>query len=86
LPRNQSIEEPVPPVATTTEITVSSGDRYRVEGAPRDIERLILDAARGSIMELAWVVEIRTGEQLGVNPEHVVMLRAVASEPAPPAV
>ena len=39
-------------------------------------ERLILDAARGSIMELAWMVEAETGERLGINPACVVTLRA----------
>jgi hypothetical protein len=72
-------------VSNTTEITVSSGARYQVEGHPREIERVILDAARGSLMELAWMVEAPSGEQLGVNPEHVIMLRAVASEPSAPA-
>jgi hypothetical protein len=60
-----------------TEITVIGGDRYRVEGEAKDVERLILDAARGSIMQLAWVVEAETGERIGINPECVVMLRAV---------
>lgn len=60
-----------------TEITVLGGDRYRVEGEPRNVERLILDAARGSIMEFAWLVEAETGVRLGINPESVVMLRAV---------
>ena len=61
-----------------TEITVTTGDRYRVEGSPSEIERLILDAARGSIMELAWMVEAATGEQLGINPDCVVGLRAIS--------
>lgn len=61
----------------TTEIIISSGDRYRVEGSPKDVERLILDAARGSIMELAWMVDADTGDRIGINPEHVVMLRGV---------
>jgi hypothetical protein len=71
-------------VSDTTEITVSGGDRYRVEGDPKDVERLILDAARGSIMELAWMIDADTGERVGVNPEHVVTLRAVGSESARP--
>jgi len=66
-------------VAATTEITVLGGDRYRVAGAPEEVERSILDAARGSIMELAWFIEERTGERIGINPECVVMLRAPAS-------
>lgn len=60
----------------TTEVTVLGGDRYRVEGEAKDVEQLILAAARGSIMELAWLVEVETGERIGVNPECVVMLRA----------
>jgi hypothetical protein len=70
-------------VSDTTEITISSGDRYRVEGNPKAIERLILDAARGSIMELAWMVDAESGEPIGFNPEHVVMLRAVGGPAAP---
>ncbi len=64
----------------TTEITVLGGERYRVEGQAKDVERLILNAARGSIMELAWMVEIETGQLIGVNPECVVMLRAIDSQ------
>ncbi len=63
----------------TTEITILGGDRYRVEGAPEDVERAILDAARGSIMELAWFLEVGTGERIGINPEHVVLLRVATS-------
>ena len=62
-----------------TEISVVTGDRYRVEGDAKAVERIILDAARGSIMELAWMVEVDTGDRLGINPEYVVMLRTVAS-------
>jgi hypothetical protein len=60
-----------------TEITVVGGDRYRVQGDVRDVERKILDAARGSLMEFSWLVESETGENLAINPEWVIMLRAV---------
>jgi hypothetical protein len=63
----------------TTEITVVGGDRYRVEGTLDDIQSLILSAARGSIMEFAWMIEAETGDRVGVNPDHVVMLRTVGS-------
>lgn len=63
-------------MASTTEITIVGGKSYQVEGDARDVEKLILDAARGSIMQLAWLVEAASGERIGVNPEHVVMLRA----------
>ncbi|MGP0048392.1 MAG: hypothetical protein ACLPZR_06015, partial [Solirubrobacteraceae bacterium] len=62
-----------------TEITVLGGERFRVEGDARDVERVIIDAARGSIMELAWLVEAGSGERIGVNPECVVMIRSVGA-------
>jgi hypothetical protein len=64
---------------TTTEISLVGGDRYRIDGDAREIERRILDAARGSIMELAWLIEAETGERLGINPEYVVSLRTLPS-------
>ena len=70
------------PVTHTTEITVVTGERYRVEGDLRDVERIILDAARGAIMELAWMADAETGERIGINPECVVVLRAAASSGA----
>ena len=72
-------DEPPQPALPTTEITVVTGDRYRVEGDAKDVERRILDAARGSIMELAWMADADTGERIGINPESVVALRAVHS-------
>ncbi len=65
--------------AVTTEITILGGDRYRVEGTPEDVEGAILAAARGSIMEFAWFEVANTGERIGINPEHVVMLRVLPS-------
>jgi hypothetical protein len=50
---------------------------FRVEGGTHDVERMIVDAARGSIMQLAWLVEIDSGKRIAVNPEHVVALRAL---------
>jgi hypothetical protein len=64
-------------VTPITELTVVTGDRYSVEGDVKAIERMILDAARGSIMEFAWMVEAESGKRLGINPECVVTLRAV---------
>lgn len=60
-----------------TEITLLGGARHRVGAGVREVERLILDAARGSIMQLAWLTDIETGEHLGINPEYVMTLRAV---------
>jgi hypothetical protein len=61
-----------------TEITMLGGDRLRVEGDADQVEALILAAARGSIMELAWMTEVETRERIGLNPEHILMLRAVS--------
>jgi hypothetical protein len=68
-----------PPRSTTstTELTIVTGDRYHVARDLKEVERTIIDAARGSIMQLAWLVEAETGANLALNPEHVVMLRAV---------
>jgi hypothetical protein len=66
-------------VTSATEITVITGHCYRVEGDVRDIERAILDAARGSIMQFAWLIESETRQQIGVNPEHVVTIKDVGS-------
>jgi hypothetical protein len=59
------------------EITVLGGERLRVSGDPKDIESAILSAARGSIMELAWLDEADTGDRIGINPDHVLMLRVL---------
>ena len=67
-------------MAATTEISVIGGDHFRVDGDAKHVERVILDAARGSLMELAWLVDVETGEPVGINPECVVMLRAVGSD------
>ncbi len=62
-----------------TEITVGGGERYRVDGDAKDTEAVIVDAARGSLMNFAWVIEAETGERVGLNPHHVVMLRSSPS-------
>jgi hypothetical protein len=62
-----------------TEVTLVGGERHRVSGDAKQIERLILDAARGSIMQFAWLTDAHTSEPVGVNPEYVVALRSVRS-------
>lgn len=61
----------------TTEITLVEGGRYPVQGEIKDVEQVIIDAARGSIMELAWLIDAESGQQLAVNPACVVALRAL---------
>jgi hypothetical protein len=60
-----------------TEITIIGGDRLRVEGAADVVEATILSAARGSIMEFAWLTDAETGQRVGISPDHVLMLRNV---------
>ncbi len=53
------------------------GERLLVEENAATVEAAILSAARGSIMELAWITDAETGQKIGINPDHVVMLRAL---------
>lgn len=72
-----SASESLPPSTTAwTEIIVVTGDRYHVDGDVKHVERIILDAARGSIMQLAWLTESGTRDDLAINPGHVVLIRA----------
>jgi hypothetical protein len=66
-------------MGSITEISLVGGERHRVDGEAKDIEHAILSAARGSIMQFAWFTDAQTAEPVGVNPEHVMMLRAVGS-------
>jgi hypothetical protein len=68
-----------------TEITLLGGERYCVDGGVKEVERLILDAARGSIMQFAWLIDTQTAEPLGVNPEYVMTLRPLRSTGQPTA-
>jgi hypothetical protein len=74
-----STEDQLQPTSSTTELLIATGDRYRVEGDAKEVERKILDAARGSLLQLAWLTEADTGRELAINPEHVVALRTAAS-------
>jgi hypothetical protein len=62
-----------------TEITMLGGDRLRVVQDADQVEAAILSAARGSIMELAWLTEADTGERIAINPDHVLMMRALGA-------
>jgi hypothetical protein len=59
----------------TTDIFVVGGACFAVRGTPAEVEATLLDAARGSLMEFAWLIEDESGQSLGVNPQHVVALR-----------
>lgn len=69
----------------TTEITLVTGERYEVDGSAETVEATIVGAARGSIMQIAWLTEAGTGWSIGVDPAKVVALRAEhgPGEPGP---
>jgi hypothetical protein len=56
-----------------------TGERYAVEGEPETVEASIVGAARGSIMQLAWLTDATSGKPFAVNPEHVVTVRDVSA-------
>jgi hypothetical protein len=64
---------------SVTELSLTGGVHLRIEGDPHDVEAAILSAARGSLMELAWMTEADSGQRVGVNPDHVLVLRALDS-------
>jgi hypothetical protein len=58
------------PTTHTTEITAVTAERYRVKEDLKDVEGIILDAARGSTMQLAGLTDADTRDDLAVNPQH----------------
>lgn len=58
-----------------TEITLTGGERITIDGDAQVVEARIVSAARGSIMELAWLIDAQTGQRVGINPDHVLMVR-----------
>jgi hypothetical protein len=62
-----------------TLVTMTTGERYEVNGTAESIEAAIVGASRGSIMQLAWLTEAGTGRSIAINPLHVVALAAPPS-------
>jgi hypothetical protein len=65
-----------------TLVTMTTGERYQVDGSAESIEAAIVGASRGSIMQLAWLREAGTGRSIAINPPHVVALEAPSSAAA----
>jgi uncharacterized protein YlzI (FlbEa/FlbD family) len=55
-----------------TEILVVGGERFCVQGDPDEVQNKIVDAARGSILELVSLAEAESGELIALNPAHIV--------------
>jgi hypothetical protein len=62
-----------------TEILVVGGERFQVQGAPEEVENKIVDASRGSILELVSLTEAESGKLIALNPEHIVAISGYAS-------
>ena len=56
------------PRVSATELTLVTGERYAIDGEPADVEKAILAAARGSLMQLAWLAEAESGPRAGGQP------------------
>ena len=67
-----------------TELILTGGQCLRVDGDSHAVETVVISAARGSIMELAWLTEAGTGARVGVNPEHVLMIRIPGTDSEQP--
>jgi hypothetical protein len=58
------------------EITLPSGDIFTVEGTLEGVEKGLSDAARSGQSRMAWFKERDSDDSIGVNPAHVVVVRA----------
>ena len=69
-PRIGSITTPA-----STDLLLTTGERLPVRGALADVQKQLQDAVRSSPGSIALLTEATTGEQIGVNPAHVVTVR-----------
>ena len=61
--------------AASTDLLLTTGERLPVRGTLEDVQKRLQDAVRSSPGSLALLTEATTGEQIGVNPAHVVSIR-----------
>jgi hypothetical protein len=66
--------DPDDDTVATAVVVMLTGERYEVEGSPKDVEEAIVAASRGSILQLAWMTEADSGRPIAINPLHVVAL------------
>jgi hypothetical protein len=60
----------------TPEIRMLNGEVVRVRGGLKEVEKALSDAARSGSSSLAWLTAEGSGEEIGINPHHVVSLRS----------
>jgi hypothetical protein len=68
--------DPDDETVTTAVVVMMTGERYEVEGSPKDVEAAIVAASRGSILQLAWMTEADSGRSIAINPLHVAALES----------
>jgi hypothetical protein len=61
----------------TTKLLLTTGDRVEIEGSKEEVTRVLEDASRSTSGTLAWLRDADTGEDVGVNPTHVVMVTPI---------
>jgi hypothetical protein len=61
----------------SAEIHVVNGDTFRLEVSVDEAEKRLSDAARSGQSRLAWFNDLASGAPVGVNPAHLVSLRAI---------
>ena len=59
----------------TTHLLLTTGEPLRVRGTLSEVQKRLQDAVRSSPGSLALLTDATTGEQIGVNPAHVVTVR-----------
>lgn len=59
---------------SVTQILVVGGERFRVQGTAEEVESKIVDAARGSMLELVSLADAESGELIALNPAHIVAI------------
>jgi hypothetical protein len=67
------------PLMPTTRVLLVTGEQLEIEGDSSDVSRLLQDAARSSNGTLAWMTDLGTDGQVGVNPAQVVTVRPADS-------
>jgi hypothetical protein len=55
-----------------------NSDTLGVEGSLSEVEKELSDAARSGRSRFAWFTDKSTGQQIGINPDHVVSLSVSA--------
>jgi hypothetical protein len=63
----------------TTDLILVTGERIEVEGSLEDVAKTLENAARNTAGTLAWLTAADSGQTVGVNAAHLVILQPAAS-------